>query len=339
MKNRIGKYNKHYYTGNHLSSTQLVTDGTGVAVQQVEYAPFGEVVNEYNIDWSNGQVPDFKFNGKELDEENGLYYFEARYQSPPVFISRDPLFEEKHFMSPYAYCSNSPVNRVDPSGMLDGWVEDAEGNVSWDNNTNSPAEFETNYTNSGKTGYKYVSDVDNPKSYTLPNGEGQLIMNTWMTANDIVEGLGGLYINLSFIPTDINGEIGWTQTYSSNIPELNSGNLNYTLPATDIATEVVDNNATNPYDPGQLQYFLDNRYKGTLIDMPQRAKKAGAQYDVTFNAQSTVLLNGNRILSVGWGFTVTSETTQTVNAPTILKSTTEFHNRAVQSLRNRILSQ
>ncbi|MDR1793656.1 MAG: hypothetical protein LBR36_09530, partial [Bacteroidales bacterium] len=78
----------YYYTGNHLSSTQLVTDGTGVAVQQVEYAPFGEVVNEYNIDWSNGQVPDFKFNGKELDEENGMYYFEARYQSPPVFISR-----------------------------------------------------------------------------------------------------------------------------------------------------------------------------------------------------------------------------------------------------------
>ncbi|MDR1793326.1 MAG: RHS repeat-associated core domain-containing protein [Bacteroidales bacterium] len=119
MKNGIEEITKHYYTGNHLSSTQLVTDGTGVAVQQVEYAPFGEVVNEYNIDWSDGQVPDFKFNGKELDEENGMYYFEARYQSPPVFISRDGLFEEKHFMSPYSYCSNSPINRVDPSGLSD----------------------------------------------------------------------------------------------------------------------------------------------------------------------------------------------------------------------------
>ncbi|MDR1792709.1 MAG: RHS repeat-associated core domain-containing protein [Bacteroidales bacterium] len=120
MKNGIGKYNKHYYTGNHLSSTQLVTDGTGVAIQQVEYAPFGEVVNEYNIDWSSGQVPDFKFNGKELDEENGMYYFEARYHAPPSFISRDVLFEEKPWMSPYAYCSNSPVTRIDPSGMSDG---------------------------------------------------------------------------------------------------------------------------------------------------------------------------------------------------------------------------
>jgi RHS repeat-associated protein len=87
-----------------------------VAVQQVEYAPFGEVVNEYNIDWSNGQVPDFKFNGKELDEENGMYYFEARYQSPPVFISRDVLFEKYPWASPYAYCGNNPVINVDIDG-------------------------------------------------------------------------------------------------------------------------------------------------------------------------------------------------------------------------------
>ncbi|MDR1791821.1 MAG: RHS repeat-associated core domain-containing protein [Bacteroidales bacterium] len=118
MKNRIGKYNKHYYTGNHLSSTQLVTDGTGGAVQQVEYAPFGEVVNEYNIDWSSGQVPDFKFNGKELDEENGMYYFEHRYHAPPTFISRDKYFDLYPFISPYVYCANNPLKYIDPTGNL-----------------------------------------------------------------------------------------------------------------------------------------------------------------------------------------------------------------------------
>ncbi|MDR1793099.1 MAG: RHS repeat-associated core domain-containing protein [Bacteroidales bacterium] len=116
MKDRIEEYTKHYYTGNHLSSTQLVTDGTGDVVQQVEYAPFGEVVNEYNIDWSSGQVPDFKFNAKELDEESGMYYFEARYQSPPVFISRDVMFEKYPTLSPYAYCANNPVKYIDPDG-------------------------------------------------------------------------------------------------------------------------------------------------------------------------------------------------------------------------------
>ncbi|MDR1793474.1 MAG: hypothetical protein LBR36_08580, partial [Bacteroidales bacterium] len=102
MKYGIEEYNKHYYTGNHLSSTQLVTDGTGVAIQQVEYAPFGEVVNEYNSDWSSGQVPDFKFNAKELDEESGMYYFEHRYHAPPTFISRDKYFSKMPSMSPYA---------------------------------------------------------------------------------------------------------------------------------------------------------------------------------------------------------------------------------------------
>jgi RHS repeat-associated protein len=61
-------------------------------------------------------VPDFKFNGKELDEENGMYYFEARYQRPPVFISRDPLFEKYPTLSPYSYCANNPVKYIDTDG-------------------------------------------------------------------------------------------------------------------------------------------------------------------------------------------------------------------------------
>jgi RHS repeat-associated protein len=148
MKNGIGKYNKHYYTGNHLSSTQLVTDGAGVAIQQVEYAPFGEVVNEYNIDWNSGQVPDFKFNGKELDEENGMYYFEARYQSPPVFISRDVLFEEKPWMSPYSYCRNNPLNMVDPSGNNEDWVKrkvNGVEKIEYDNAVKSQKDVENKY--------------------------------------------------------------------------------------------------------------------------------------------------------------------------------------------------
>jgi RHS repeat-associated protein len=92
----------------------------------VEYTPFGEVVNEYNSDWSNGQVPDFKFNGKELDEESGMYYFEARYQSPPVFISRDPLFEKYPTLSPYSYCANNPVKYIDPTGETI-WIADENG--------------------------------------------------------------------------------------------------------------------------------------------------------------------------------------------------------------------
>ena len=64
----------------------------------------------------------FKFNGKELDEETGLYYYGARYYDPKIslWLSVDPLAEVNPHKSPYNYCSNNPVSRVDPTGMIDG---------------------------------------------------------------------------------------------------------------------------------------------------------------------------------------------------------------------------
>lgn len=66
------------------------------------------------VQWQN--LPKYSFNAKELDEETGMYYYEARYYAPPTFTSRDPLFEKYFWMSPYAYCANNPVKYVDPSG-------------------------------------------------------------------------------------------------------------------------------------------------------------------------------------------------------------------------------
>ncbi|HON21085.1 MAG TPA: RHS repeat-associated core domain-containing protein, partial [Bacteroidales bacterium] len=58
----------------------------------------------------------YAFNAKELDEENNMYYYSARYYAPPTFISRDPMFEKYPFISPYAYCANNPLKYVDPTG-------------------------------------------------------------------------------------------------------------------------------------------------------------------------------------------------------------------------------
>jgi RHS repeat-associated protein len=93
-----------------------VTDINAGITQQVLYAPFGEVITEYNAYWHNGLIPDFTFNAKEYDEENGMYYYEARYYNPPTFISRDPLFEKYPWMSPYAYTMNNPLKFIDPTG-------------------------------------------------------------------------------------------------------------------------------------------------------------------------------------------------------------------------------
>ena len=118
----------YYYHSNHLGSTCYVTDGNASVQQGFLYAPFGEITNEYNAGWQSGVLPKYSFNAKELDEETGMYYYEARYYQPPTFTSRDVLFEEKPWLTPYHYCSNNPVVRMDPSGMMDGDYYDNKGN-------------------------------------------------------------------------------------------------------------------------------------------------------------------------------------------------------------------
>ncbi|MBO4282081.1 MAG: RHS repeat-associated core domain-containing protein, partial [Bacteroidales bacterium] len=105
-----------YYHMNHLGSTAFVTDQNQTVTQGFLYAPFGEITTEYNATFGNDIIPKYAFNAKELDEETGMYYYEARYYKPPVFTSRDPMFEKYFWMTPYAYCANNPVKYVDPNG-------------------------------------------------------------------------------------------------------------------------------------------------------------------------------------------------------------------------------
>ena len=106
----------YYYHPNHLGSTCYVTDENQSVVQGFLYAPFGEITNEHNSSFGSSVIPKYSFNAKELDEETGMYYYEARYMAPPVFISRDRLFEKFPFTSPYGYCMNNPIKYIDPSG-------------------------------------------------------------------------------------------------------------------------------------------------------------------------------------------------------------------------------
>ena len=107
-----------YYHTNHLGSTAYVTDQSQNITQGFLYAPFGEITTEYNSTFGGDIIPKYSFNAKELDEETGMYYYEARYYKPPVFTSRDPMFEKYFWMTPYAYCANNPVKYVDPDGNI-----------------------------------------------------------------------------------------------------------------------------------------------------------------------------------------------------------------------------
>ncbi|MXO33364.1 RHS repeat domain-containing protein [Apibacter sp. B2912] len=107
---------QYYYHPDHLGSSSYITNLDGEIVQHVEYVPFGEVfIEERNNSWNTPYL----FNGKELDEETGLYYYGARYYNPreSVWLSVDPLAEKYPNVSPYAYTFQNPIKYIDPRGL------------------------------------------------------------------------------------------------------------------------------------------------------------------------------------------------------------------------------
>ena len=105
----------YYYHSDHLGSTGYVTDRDGKVSQFVAYLPFGESLYEEH---SNTKDMPYLFNGKERDEETGLYYYGARYYDPwsAVWAGVDPMWAKYLFVSPFVYCANNPIIYIDPDG-------------------------------------------------------------------------------------------------------------------------------------------------------------------------------------------------------------------------------
>ena len=67
----------------------------------------------------------YKFTGKEIDRESGLYYYGARYYDPVLgrFISADSIVQspgDPQTLNRYSYCRNNPLLYTDPSGHAFG---------------------------------------------------------------------------------------------------------------------------------------------------------------------------------------------------------------------------
>ncbi|WP_231847478.1 RHS repeat domain-containing protein [Flavobacterium branchiophilum] len=106
---------QYFFHPDHLGSSNYITNFVGEVSQHSEYFAFGESFVEEH---KNSHNSPYKFNGKELDEESGLYYYGARYYDPRISIwaSVDPLVEQTS--SSYGYCYQNPVNLVDPNGKI-----------------------------------------------------------------------------------------------------------------------------------------------------------------------------------------------------------------------------
>ena len=109
-------YNYYFNLTDHLGNVRVVADATGTLKQSNHYYPFGMAFAE---GVATSQQP-YKYNGKELDSENGLnwYDYDARYMDPALgrFTTVDPHAENYYSTSPYSYVRNNPLRYIDPDG-------------------------------------------------------------------------------------------------------------------------------------------------------------------------------------------------------------------------------
>lgn len=115
-----------FYLHDHLGSANLTLNVEGTVTEQFVNFPYGEPRIEIHAS-SYLSATDYKFTGKERDEESGLQYFGARYYTDYLgrFTSVDPLYADADALAKdkrlnlYGYASNNPTNRVDYLGLAD----------------------------------------------------------------------------------------------------------------------------------------------------------------------------------------------------------------------------
>ena len=177
----------YYYDQDHLGNIRQVTevDENGIAkvVQINNYYPFG-------MQYCDGTVDDFdqnhKYNGKEYDKMHGLntYDYGARQYNPVTarWDRIDPLCEKYYSISPYAYCANNPVNRIDPDGkssLLIIWATNA-------NSVGHAAFAIENYKNNKPTGTYTVYGMFPQGKYDSENAKNNKTVNAkYLISKDV----------------------------------------------------------------------------------------------------------------------------------------------------------
>ena len=104
----------HYYLQDHQGNNRVVLNQSGTVEEVNHYYPFGGVFA------STGNVQPYKYNSKELDAKKGLNWYDygARHYDAALgrFLTQDRFAEKYYAVSPYAYCGNNPMNRMDVNG-------------------------------------------------------------------------------------------------------------------------------------------------------------------------------------------------------------------------------
>ncbi len=187
ISNDTTKEETFFYHSDHLGSTSYITDDKANITQYDAYLPYGELlVDEHS---STEELP-YKFNGKQFDEETGLYYYGARYMNPvtSLWYGVDPLAEKYFMTGAYVYCGDNPIVLKDPDGR--GWIQTKKG-IYYNPKIHSQRDISVRHT---RRGFKYLGETyHNAKQGISYRSDGSILFrhesdaykHMWNHANNL----------------------------------------------------------------------------------------------------------------------------------------------------------
>jgi len=154
-------YNYTDHLGNVRLSYRKDYLGNAYPVDENNYYPFGLKHEGYNNSGGNAAYQ-YKYNGKELQLESGMYDYGARMYMPDLgrWGVVDPLAETSRRWSPYTYAYNNPIRFIDPDGRQnEDWVK--RGNqIFFDASVTGTAQVQEKYGENAQsiTGYNVTKN-------------------------------------------------------------------------------------------------------------------------------------------------------------------------------------
>jgi RHS repeat-associated protein len=110
----------YYYHADGLGWIVALSDNHGTPKASYTYDAFGNDAPPSPPPPPSSVTNPFRYTGRELDPETGLYYYRARYYDPSTgrFISEDPVRFQTGDPNFYSYAEGDPVDFRDPTGEI-----------------------------------------------------------------------------------------------------------------------------------------------------------------------------------------------------------------------------